>query len=166
MCSVWNGPTLYSLARLLNPYRSPPTQSSSTANYSQDQHWAAAAAEMVENKAKRGPLLTLSVVMLIIVLNLDHCEAATSLKGNATSTFDDPVEESEFIFDDPVEESEFIFDSEISRMLIDYKHITDSSRDRNAALCSRVKPYKTCFPQRNGQPVGETCDPYKRRGCN
>lgn len=110
---------------------------------------------MVENKAKRGPLLALSVVMLIIVLNLDHCEAATSLMGNATSSFDDPVEE-----------SEFIFDSEISRMLIDYKHITDASRDRNAALCSRVKPYKTCFPQRNGKPVGETCDPYKRRGCN
>lgn len=110
---------------------------------------------MVENKAKRGPLLALSVVMLIIVLNLDHCEAATSLMGNATSSFDDPVEE-----------SEFIFDSDISRMLIDYKRITDASRDRNAALCSRVKPYKTCFPQRNGKPVGETCDPYKRRGCN
>lgn len=109
---------------------------------------------MVGETAKRGHFLAALLVMLMIFLfHPNNCGTAMSLESNATS-----------IFDGPMDEPEFMFESEISRMLIDYKHVTDASSGRGGALCSR-RPYKTCLPQSNGKPVGETCDAYKRRGC-
>ena len=125
---------------------------SSTTNSSQDsQYWGA---EMVGETAKRGHFLAALLVMLMIFLfHPNNCGTAMSLESNATS-----------IFDGPMDEPEFMFESEISRMLIDYKHVTDASSSGGGALCSR-RPYKTCLPQSNGKRVGETCNDYKRRGC-
>ena len=112
---------------------------------------------MVEEKtAKRVPFLLVLIFMSTILLHQSYCGVAISLNSNATSSLGGPVVD--------VDESEFKFDSEISRMLLDFKHITDSSRERSRALCAR-RPYKACLPQSNGNGGGETCDPYKRVGC-
>ena len=111
---------------------------------------------MEEKTARRVPFLPVLIFMSTILLHQSYCGVAISLNSNATSSLGGPVVD--------MDESEFKFDSEISRMLIDYKHITDSSRERGRTVCSR-QSYKACLPQNNGKRGGETCDPYKRVGC-
>jgi hypothetical protein len=110
-------------------------------------------------KRKRSPFLAL-FVMVMILLHTSDCGATSSImKGNASSPYHARIDEAA---------DYWMFDSEITRMLADKPHATDNTDNPNVAAidCGRAPDYKPCIQaKKNNQPIPETCDPYKRKGC-
>jgi hypothetical protein len=109
---------------------------------------------MAGETVKRGPLLAL-LVMLMILLHTSDCGATSStMKDNASSPYHG-------LMDEPG----LMFDSEIIRMLIDFKHLTDKTPDATKPVvsdCNRPPKYASCLPQENKKPPPDPCDTYKR----